>query len=798
MRSCIRAEVRVDGVVQGVGFRPFVHRLATGLGLCGLVGNDERGVFIEVEGPAGTVSAFVRAVRDSPPPLAVVDRVTSRVIPVTGEPGFGIVASAGAGNGRALISPDVATCDECLRELWDPADRRHLHPFVNCTACGPRFTIVLSSPYDRAGTTMASFPMCEECAREYHDPASRRFHAQAVCCPACGPRLRLLAPAATASPGVPSASGHERLDGPRAGALCEVPGDPVAGTVALLRAGRIVAIKGIGGYHLAASAGDERAVAGLRARKRREDRPFALMVPDLPAVRRLCVTGPEEERLLTGRSRPIVLMGRRPDAPVAPAVAPGARELGVMLPYSPLHHLLLRRLAEPIVLTSGNLSDEPIAHTDEAAFTRLSGLADAFLTHDRPIHTRADDSVVRVFRGAELPVRRSRGHVPAPLPLARGPLRPVLGCGAELKHTFCLARGRRAFVSQHIGDLENHETLRSFTEGVRHFERLFGVRPEVVAHDLHPEYLSTKYALDREDTVPVGVQHHHAHIASCLADNGAAGPVIGVAFDGLGYGTDGTLWGGEFLVAGPAWFRRAGHLAPVPLPGGAAAVRQPWRMAAAYLGDAAPAGWGVRARNAALWDAVTAMAARGVNAPPTSSAGRLFDAVSAIVTGRDAVTYEGQAAVELEQLADPAERRAHPCRLLTDGVSGALEVDGGRLPAGGETFVAMGHDLVEAALEDVRAGVAAPLVSARFHNGVAGMIAEGCDRVREGTGLATVALSGGVFQNVLLLERATALLEERGFTVLRHRRVPPNDGGISLGQVAVAAAGQGRGECDRS
>ncbi|MFC4532222.1 carbamoyltransferase HypF [Sphaerisporangium dianthi] len=799
MRPCIRAEVRVDGVVQGVGFRPFVHRLATDLGVRGLVGNDERGVFIEVEGASGAVAAFVRAVRDRPPPLAVVDRVTSREIPATGEPGFRIVPSTGAGRGRALISADVATCDDCLRELSDPADRRYGYPFINCTACGPRFTIVLSSPYDRAGTTMASFPMCGACAREYHDPASRRFHAQPVCCPACGPRLRL------------------------AGAsLRELPGDPLAGAAALLRRGRVLAVKGIGGYHLAARARDERAVSALRARKHREDRPFALMAADLAAARRLCDVGPAEERLLTGRARPIVLLGRRADAEIAPGVAPGARSLGVMLPYSPLHHLLLRLFAEPIVLTSGNLSDEPIAYTDEAAFERLRGVADAFLTHDRPIHTRTDDSVVRVFRGRELPIRRSRGHVPFPLPLARGPRRPVLGCGAELKHTFCLAEGDRAFVSHHIGDLANYETLRSFTEGVRHFERLFGVRPEVVAHDLHPEYLSTKYALEREDAELVGVQHHHAHIASCLADNGAEGPVIGVAFDGLGYGLDGTLWGGEFLVACLGGFRRAGHLAPVPMPGGAAAIRQPWRMAAAYLGDGTPGAAGVAGRNAARWEAVVAMAARGVSAPPTSSAGRLFDAVAAIVIGRDTVSYEGQAAVELERIADPAELRAYPCRLLDalsppDGplIAAPVPLPGARpgvpdlarvpdladvpdlpgvpdplriphLPGGG--FAAAGRDLVEAAAADVRAGVAAPLVSARFHNGVARLILDGCLRVREGTGLGTVALSGGVFQNLFLLERACVLLEDHGFTVLLHRRVPPNDGGISLGQVAVAAA----------
>ncbi|MEU9885514.1 carbamoyltransferase HypF [Sphaerisporangium sp. NPDC051011] len=872
MGGFIRAEVRVDGIVQGVGFRPFVHREATRLGLRGLVGNDERGVVIEVEGASAAVAEFVETVRHRPPPLATVDRVTSRRIPVTGEHGFRIAPSTGTGHGRALISPDVATCDDCLRELFDPADRRYGYPFINCTACGPRFTIVRESPYDRARTTMASFAMCAACASEYHDPASRRFHAQPVCCAACGPRLRLVyadreAPSGAhpdafsgTGPHAPGGADGDAADGAGRDGSGGPGGDPVEQAAHLLRRGAVLAVKGIGGYHLAVRADSEDAVQTLRARKRREERPFAVMVPDLETARALCHIDAREERLLTDARRPIVLLRRRPggipahdagsrldiaetpriaetgiaEGPgIADAVAPGDRYLGVMLPYSPAHHLLLARFPQPIVLTSGNVSDEPIAYVDATALERLSGIADAFLLHDRPIHVRADDSVVRVVRGRELPVRRSRGHVPRPSRLAREARRPVLGCGAELKHTFCLAEGRHAFVSHHIGDLENYETLRSFTGGVRHFERLFGIRPELVAHDLHPEYLSTKYAREREDAEPVGVQHHHAHIASCLADNGAAGPVIGVAFDGLGYGLDGTLWGGEFLVAGLTGFRRAGHLAAVPMPGGAAAIRQPWRMAAAYLaGTGAARGLGVRDRNAARWDAVVAMAAKGVNAPLTSSAGRLFDAVAALTTGRDTVTYEGQAAVELERIADPDERRAYPCRIL-DGpeppladstilgtahastrinreISDATNDSAPEFPrarsattsatttaaitamaaadAGGAAFVVPGHDLVRAVLDDLAAGVEAPLVSARFHNGVARIIVEGCARVREHTGLSVVALSGGVFQNALLLERAAAWLEERGFTVLTHTRVPPNDGGISLGQVAVAAA----------
>ncbi|GAA3467175.1 carbamoyltransferase HypF [Nonomuraea roseola] len=752
MSRRVRAVVLVEGIVQGVGFRPFVYGLATGLGLDGLVGNDERGVFIEVEGAPATVEEFLSTLRKSPPPLALVERISSGLVPATGEAGFVISGSATGGPRRALVSPDVATCADCLREMGDPADRRYGYAFTNCTNCGPRFTIVHGVPYDRPNTTMAAFAMCADCAREYHDPADRRFHAQPVCCPACGPRLRLLD------------SGGE-----------EIAGDPVEGTARLLGRGGVLAVKGLGGYHLAAVAACADAVTALRERKHREDKPFAVMVPDLEAARRLCDVDAAEEALLTSRARPIVLLRRRADAEVAPLVAPGNRWLGLMLPYTPLHHLLLGRLGTPIVLTSGNVSDEPIVYVDEDAIPRLGGIADAFLTHDRPIHMRTDDSVVRAFRGEDLPIRRSRGYVPHPLTLAWPVPRTVLGCGAELKHTFCLARGGHAFVSHHIGDLENYETLRSFTEGVDHFARVFDLAPEVVAHDLHPEYLSTKYALAREGVDLVGVQHHHAHIASCLADNGVAGPVIGVAFDGLGYGEDATLWGGEFLVADLAGFTRAGRLATVPMPGGAAAIRQPWRMAAAHL-DAAyegdvPADLAVVRRNADRWEAVVALARRGVSAPLTSSMGRLFDAVATIVGGRDAITYEGQAAIELEQWADQAEDGAYGCRLV-----------------GREPFVVPCAELVRAVVEDLRAGTAPAVIAARFHNAIAHVVADGCARLRESGGPDTVALSGGVFQNLLLLGRATALLEARGFRVLTHHRVPPNDGGISLGQAAVAAA----------
>ncbi|QKG20295.1 carbamoyltransferase HypF [Actinomadura verrucosospora] len=728
----VRVGVRVEGVVQGVGFRPFVHGLATGLGLSGLVGNDARGVFIEVEGPAGAVERFLDGLRERPPRLAAIDRVTTRRLAVSGAAGFAIAGSDASGERRALVSFDSATCDDCLREMRDPADRRYGYPFVNCTNCGPRFTIVRDVPYDRPNTTMAGFAMCGPCAAEYSDPADRRFHAQPVCCPACGPALELR-PAAD---------------------------DPLHAAWKLLADGAVVAVKGLGGFHLAVRAADGGAVAALRSRKHREDKPFAVMVPDVAAARMLCEVGEAEEALLAGPRRPIVLLRRRPGAALADAVAPGSASVGIMLPYTPLHHLLV---TEPMVLTSGNMSDEPIAFRDEDALGRLAGIADAFLVHDRPIHVRTDDSVVRVFRGRTLPVRRSRGYAPAPVPIASG--RPVLACGAELKNTFCLAKDGRAFVSHHIGDLEDYETLRAFEEGVEHFRRLFDIVPEVVAHDPHPEYLSTKYALARE-LPAVAVQHHHAHIASCLADNGADGPVIGVAFDGTGFGTDGTLWGGEFLVADLRGFERAGHLEPVPLPGGAAAIREPWRMAAAY---GVPDGLPVADRPG--WDEVKAMARRNVNSPLTSSMGRLFDAVAAVLGVRDRVTYEGQAAVELEQLADPAERGAYPV---------AIE--------GTDVFAVRGAGLVNAAVDDLRSGVPAPVIAARFHHSVAALVVEGARRIRDAKGLGTVALSGGVFQNMLLLERAVAGLEEAGFTVLTHHRVPPNDGGISLGQAAVATA----------
>lgn len=734
MSDLVRLAVRVTGVVQGVGFRPFVHALALRLGLSGQVGNDGAGVFVEIEGSRDAVGEFLAAVRDQAPPLATVDQVSSQELAPRGGAGFRIVASPAGGGASTLVAADSATCADCLRELRDPDDRRYRYPFVNCTNCGPRFTIVRSVPYDRPATTMAAFAMCADCAREYHDPADRRFHAQPVCCPACGPRLRL-----------------DGLDG--------LDGDPISLTAELLRQGAIVAVKGLGGYHFAVDANSEAATSRLRGRKHREDKPFAVMVPDLETARALGEVDETAQRLLTGRARPIVLLPSR--QVLAPSVAPGNRRLGVLLPYTPLHHLLLEEFGGPLVLTSANVSDEPIVHRDDDARRRLSGIADAFLVHDREIHVRTDDSVVRPFRGRTQIQRRSRGYAPEPIALGEKFARHVLACGAELKNTFCLAKDEHAVLSHHIGDLENFETLRSFTEGIEHFARLFDIKPDVVAHDLHPEYLSTKYALELTGVELVGVQHHHAHIASCLADNGEAGPVLGVAFDGTGYGLDGTIWGGEFLLADLAGFTRLAHLAPVPMPGGAAAIRQPWRMAAAYLSDVDGVDeLGVFRRHERDWATVAEMARRGMNSPLTSSAGRLFDAVSALLGVRDTVTYEGQAAIELEQLADPDERGAY------------------------RSDTSLG--LVAGVVEDLRAGVPAPVIAARFHHGLAGLIVRTCARLRDLTGVGTVALSGGVFQNVLLLESTVDALAGNDFRVLTHSRVPTNDGGVSLGQAVVA------------
>ena len=736
-----RASARVEGVVQGVGFRPYVYRLAHEEGLAGYVLNDERGVLLDVEGAPDAVERFAARLPAEAPPLATIESVAWTPLAPTGEHGFRILESKREGEPDAPVSADAATCPDCLAELLDPADRRYRYPFINCTNCGPRFTIVRGVPYDRPRTTMAGFAMCAACRAEYDDPADRRFHAQPNACPDCGPTVRL-----------GEATGEHAL---RLAA-------------AALLDGSIVAVKGIGGYHLACRADDEAAVGALRARKHREDRPFALMAPDLDAARALVELGEAEAELLAGRERPIVLAPRRAGARVAAAVAPRSAELGVMLPYSPLHHLLAADCAITLVMTSGNVSDEPIAYRDDDARLRLAGIADHVLLHDRPIETRTDDSVVRAVAGRPLVLRRSRGHVPAALAL---PLvaPDLLACGAELKSTFCVAKGGRAWVGHHIGDLRNDETLRSFAEGVAHFEELFAVAPAVVAHDLHPDYLSTTYALAREGVEHVGVQHHHAHLAAVLAEHGMTGPAIGAIYDGTGYGTDGTVWGGEILAGSLDGFLRVGALWPVRMPGGDRAVRQPWRMACAWLAEATgaepPPLPGVEPRT---WHAVAELARTGLSAPVTTSMGRLFDAVAALCGVRNEVTYEGQAAVELEAIADRAERDAYP-----------LDVADRILDA---------RPTVLAVAGDAAAGVAPAIVAARFHRAVARATAQACAQAAAVHGPGVVVLSGGVWQNRLLLELTLPLLRDAGLRALVPERLPPNDGAISYGQAAVAAA----------
>jgi hydrogenase maturation protein HypF len=780
--TALRTRVRVDGTVQGVGFRPHVYRLARELSLGGYVLNDERGVLLEVEGSPEAVARFLERLATESPPLARIERILPEAVATTGIDGFEILSSVRAGAPEALVSPDTATCAECLAEMRDPHDRRYRYPFINCTNCGPRFTIAIGVPYDRTLTTMVGFVMCGRCQAEYEDPGDRRFHAQPNACPECGPRARLLRAGPT-----------EHADGRGAQATngaCQLPGDGIRAAAEALSKGLIVAVKGVGGYHLACRADSLQAVVALRERKHREDRPFALMAPDLPSAEAVVELDTRARALLEDRARPIVIARRREGADVAAAVAPDCPDLGVMLPYTPLHHLLLADFADAtreapapaLVMTSGNLSDEPIAYDDEDAIERLRDVADVFLVHDRPIHMRTDDSVLRHTAAGPLTMRRSRGYVPSAIALPVAAPCPLLACGAELKSTFCVTKDEHAWVSHHIGDLKNFETLLSFREGIAHFQRLFAVTPEVVVHDLHPDYLSTGYALERaaddaQPIEPIGVQHHHAHLAACLAEHGETGPAVGAIFDGSGYGPDGTVWGGELLAGDLCDFERAGHLRRVRLPGGDRAVSEPWRMACAWLTDAQD-GEELPSLPATLsgevtperWEAVARLA-RSELAPITSSAGRLFDAIAALCGVRATASYEGQAAIELEGLVDPAERGAYEIELIDR--AGTLELD--PRPA------------VLAALIERAAEVSVGTIAARFHSGLARATADACARIAGAHGLDTVVLSGGVFQNRVLLERTIERLRATGLRVLFPRLLPLNDGGISLGQAAVAA-----------
>jgi len=713
-RSSERRRVRVCGVVQGVGFRPFVHRLARTAGLSGFVLNDGDGVLIEIEGAGGSLDAFLDDLMVEAPVLARIESVTAEHVPSLGTHGFTVAQSSAAGR-SALVPPDVATCDACLAELFDASDRRYRYPFVNCTDCGPRFTIVRAVPYDRANTTMASFPLCAECRSEYEDPSNRRFHAEPIACPACGPRLSV----------------------------------PLEHAVRVLLDGGIVAVKGLGGYHLACDAESDRAVARLRARKGREEKPLAVMSSE---PERLVVLAPEEESLLRSPARPIVLLRRRHDASVAESVAPGSPWLGVMLPYTPLHHLLCADTGRALVMTSGNVTDEPISVTDEDAKRRLASIADLFLAHDRPINRRCEDSVAR----AAFPIRRSRGYTPSAVGLPVAAEAPIVAVGAELKSTFCVARGSDAFLSAHLGDLTSEDAYTSFRADLALYLDMLGLRPEAVACDLHPDYRSTRWAW--EQGVPViEVQHHHAHAAACLAEHNETGETLAIVLDGTGFGMDETIWGGELLRCDLAGFERVAHLAPVRLPGGEAAVREPWRIAASCLEEAGrPVPW-------ERWELVRESLA--VNAPLSSGAGRLFDAVSALLGVREQITYEGQAAIELEHVAGAVAAAPYACRF--------------------EASEIQGRDLVVAAFDDLSAGRDRAEIAAAFHEGVAAAFARAC---AEAGGHDTVVLSGGCLQNLRLLDSLRARLEDEGFRVLSHSAVPPNDAGVSYGQVAVAAA----------
>jgi hydrogenase maturation protein HypF len=733
-----RLRIQVRGIVQGVGFRPFVHRIATERALRGWVFNSSSGLVTEVEGARPALDTFVEAFRNEAPPLAWIQEMQVSEIAVCGESDFVIRPSVATAGEFALISPDVAVCADCVADFSDPKNRRFGYAFTNCTNCGPRYTIIRDIPYDRPSTTMAVFPMCAECEREYHDPANRRFHAQPNACAKCGPSL--------------SASIDEAKR--------------------RLGAGEVLAIKGLGGFHLACDARNQQAVERLRAGKRKSDKPFALMIRDIRAVRNLCVLSKGEEEALQSARSPIVILQRGSDAGLPTAVTPGnrafMRTLGVMLPYTAMHHLLFVDAPyDALVMTSGNLSEEPIVVCNDEARTRLSKTADWFLTHNRDIYMRTDDSIVRVFEGRERVLRRSRGFAPHTLDLGRD-VPELLAVGGELKNAFCLTKGRHAILSQHIGDLENYETLQFFEETLRNLKKLFRVEPRAVAHDLHPQYLSTKYALESTGLAAIGVQHHHAHIASCMAENGLTEEVIGVAFDGTGYGPDGAIWGGEFLVAGYAGYSRRAHLRYIPLAGGDTAIREPWRAALAYLIDSGATAAAIAGVDEKRQQVVRKMIATGVNTVPTSSCGRLFDAVASLIGIRNEVTFEGQAAIELEGSSQLGEERRYDFEVSG---SGPWEID---------------FRLMIAAL--IRDPLALPFKAAMFHNTLAAATAEVCRRIAIESGLRRVCLSGGSFQNVRLVSATVQALRAHGLEVFLHALVPPNDGGLALGQAAIAAA----------
>jgi hydrogenase maturation protein HypF len=782
----VRAQtLHITGIVQGVGFRPFVYNLAKELELDGWVLNSSDGVFCTVQGSSSHVDSFLRRVSDDAPPMAVIQSVITEEIEPEVFDGFSIRESAAIQGARTLISPDVATCDACASELADPSDRRHRYPFINCTNCGPRFTIISDIPYDRPLTTMAAFPMCPDCAKEYADPTNRRFHAQPDACFVCGPRLFLNANSASADAIVPPAaawSPEVEID-PRPHRDREtesVRSDEILATASrLLLDGRILAIKSLGGFHVSCDATNEDAVRELRERKHRKGKPLAIMVSSVQEARVFCEINAQEEELLAGHVRPIVLLKLREDvsSPVAESVAGGLREMGVMLPYTPLHHLLLSDVGRPLVMTSGNISDEPIATDNAEALVRLHGIVDAFLMHDRAIHSRYDDSVVRVVGDIVEPVRRARGYAPFPLELPFETDVDILATGTEQKNTFTLLSGRHAFVSQHIGDMENAETLEAYEKTIGLYQDLFRIDPKLVAYDLHPEYLSTKFAHSL-NLPKTGVQHHHAHIVSVTAEHGVEEPVVGFAFDGTGFGEDGTIWGGEVLLSTWSSYERLAHLAVVPMPGGAAAVRRPARMAVGTMLGLDPAMLehpGAAPLLSRLEDGeerlLRQMVERRVNTPLTSSMGRLFDAVSALVGIRDEALYEGQAAIELEAAADLRAEGSYQFGMPS---SENHEIDP--------------RPVFWAILDDIDSGIPPGVISIRFHRAVSqGIVSLGKEEAAC-VGARHVALAGGVFMNRLVLGATVRGLENAGLQPLTHVSLPMNDGAVSFGQAVVAWA----------
>lgn len=750
------ARIHISGIVQGVGFRPFIYNLAKGLALRGWVKNTSAGVDIEVDGTRAALESFLRRLESEHPPLAVIEEVKVERREPDGFTDFDIIPSEALPGEFQPISPDVSLCRDCRRELFDPRDRRFRYPFINCTNCGPRFTIIRDVPYDRSQTTMAGFRMCPECEQEYHDPTDRRYHAQPVACPECGPQV-WLEQGSTVTAREDEALSRARI---------------------LLSQGKILAVKGLGGFHLACDATNREAVVELRKRKLRVDKPFALMGTDLKAIGRRAELNPSERELLLSRERPIVILTRATGSDIALEAAPNQHTLGFMLPYTPLHELLMEPesgFPEVLVMTSGNLSEEPIAISNAEARRRLSQLADAFLLHDRDIQTRSDDSVTQVFEGLPYPLRRARGYAPFPIRLGKE-VPQVLACGAELKNTFCLTKGRYAFLSQHIGDMQNYETLQSFEEGIRHFERLFRIEPEVIAYDLHPGYMATEYGMaraERESLPMVGVQHHHAHILSCMAEHGleTERSVIGLSYDGTGYGLDGAIWGGEAFLVDDRGVEFRHHLEYFPLPGGDAAIRQPWRVALTLCSHAG-IGWDpdlppVRAASEEERRILQGQLAAGINAPQTSSMGRLFDGIASLMGIRHCINYEAQAAVEMESLVVPEEKGAYP------------------MPLEGERVLLT--PLIQAVHADLQAQESVGRMAARFHNGLASLSLNLALRLAEISGVKVVVLSGGVWQNMILLQSTVEALHRHNFHIFIHRTAPANDGGLALGQAIVAA-----------